>query len=83
MSRNKSGSHKLVIRIRLKVKEIAESKGRSMVWLANHSEVQYDTIRGIFNNPGREVSILTLAKIAHALGCKIDELYTVQIVEEE
>jgi DNA-binding Xre family transcriptional regulator len=82
MSGNKSGSHKFVIQVRLKVKDIAESKGRSMVWLANHAEVQYDTIRGIFNNPGREVSVLTLAKIARALGCEVQDLFDISVTDE-
>ncbi len=81
MAQNKTGSRKLTIRVRLKVREIAEQKGRSRTWLSHHAELQYETIRGIFSNPERDVSILTLEKIARALRVPVTDLYTV--VDEE
>ncbi len=65
------------MRIRLRVKEVSEQRGISMVQLSRLSELQYDTIRGMFNNPQRDVSILTLEKVAHGLKVDIHELYTV------
>ena len=71
------GSQKLVVKVRLRIREIAESQGRSMTWLSHHAEIQYDTVRGIWNNPYRDCSITTLARIALALHVDVNELYEV------
>jgi lambda repressor-like predicted transcriptional regulator len=65
------------MRIVLRVREYCEQRGISMVQLSRLSELQYDTIRGMFNNPARDVSILTLEKVARGLHVDIHELYTV------
>ncbi len=82
MAQKKTGSRKLTVRVRLKVREIAEQKGRSKTWLSHHAELQYDTIRGIFSNPERDVSIVTLEKIARALRVNVTDLYEVLPDEE-
>ena len=60
---------------RLKVKEVAESKGISRTKLARLAEMQYDSINGIWQNPKRDVSFSTLLKIAHALKVNVNDLY--------
>ncbi len=82
MSQKKTGSRKLTMRVRLKVREVAEKQGRSKTWLSHRAELQYETVRNIFNNPDREVSIVTLVKIAHALNVEVSELYEVSRDDE-
>ena len=69
---------KLVVKVRLRIREVAESQGKSKTWLSHHAEIQYDTVRGIWSNPYRDCSITTLARIAHALHVDVSELYVVE-----
>jgi DNA-binding Xre family transcriptional regulator len=71
------GSRKFVIR--LKVREICESREPkiNMSKLSRMSDVQYNTIRSIFDNPTRDVLLSTLEKIATALRVPVNELYEV------
>ena len=77
MTRKQTGSHKFVVKVRLLIREIAESQGHDKTWLSHHAELQYDTIRGIWNNPYRDCSITTLARISIALNVPISQLYEV------
>ncbi|GHO93846.1 hypothetical protein KSF_038940 [Reticulibacter mediterranei] len=63
------------MRIRLRVKEIAEQKGYSMGKLERLADLSHPTIRDIFRNPYKEVTTTTLAKLATALDVHISELY--------
>ena len=56
--------------IRLKVKEIAESKRVTMAKLSRMADLNYGTIRAMYDNPNRDVAVTTLEKIARAL--KVD-----------
>ena len=60
---------------RLRVREIAEQKGLSRTQLSYLSQIQYETINGIFKNDRRDVSLTTLLKLAKALQVDITELY--------
>jgi len=62
---------------RLRVKEIAESKGISRTKLARLTEMQYDSINGIWQHPERDVSLSTLLKLARALKVEVEDLYEV------
>nr|WP_277989007.1 helix-turn-helix transcriptional regulator [Ktedonosporobacter rubrisoli] len=62
------------MRIRLRVKELAEAKEMSMTRLHIRSEVAYNTIRRIFRNPYAEVTTTTLERLASALGVAPSEL---------
>lgn len=62
---------------RLKVRQIAESKGISRTKLSHLTEMQYETINGIWNNQQRDISLTTLLKLARALGVGVDDLYEV------
>jgi len=72
------GSHKLTMRVRLKIREIAEKQGHTRTWLSHHAEIQYDTVSGIWHNEYRDVGIATLVKIAHALQVNVSDLYVVE-----
>jgi len=61
--------------IRLKIREIAESKGVTRTQLSRRAEVNYATIQAVWNNPYHDLSIKLMEKIAVALGCNISDLY--------
>ncbi len=63
------------VRVRLKVKEITEKQGHTRTWLSYHAQIQYDTVTRIWREPETNVSIVTLEKIARALGVDVSELY--------
>lgn len=60
--------------IRLKIKEIAESKGINQGQLSRLSDVGYTTIRRIFDDPYYSVNMSTLERIAKALEVPATEL---------
>ncbi len=59
---------------RLRVREVAESKGINMSKLSRMSDVSFSTIKRLFRNPYEPVGIDTLHKIAKALGVPTSEL---------
>jgi len=61
--------------IRLKVKEVAKTKGCSMSRLSREANMAYKTIQTIWRNPYHEVTTTTLNKLAKAMGVKPDELF--------
>lgn len=62
------------MRIRLRVKEVAEAKGMSMTRLHTKSEVSYNTVRRLFRDPFVEVTTTTLERLANALQVAPSEL---------
>jgi hypothetical protein len=43
--------------IRLKIRELAEARNTNMSKLSRMSDVNYNTIRGIWDNPNRDIAI--------------------------
>jgi DNA-binding Xre family transcriptional regulator len=68
-------------RIRLKVKEIAKSKGVSMTRLHTRSEVAYNTIKKVWREEYPEITLTTLARLAEALDVPTRDL--IEDVEED
>ena len=60
---------------RLRVREIAESKDINMSKLSRMADVNFNTIRAIWHNPQRDVSLAVLIKVAHALKVNVNDLY--------
>ena len=60
--------------VRLRVREIAEQKSISRGKLSRLSDLSYPTVRDIWNDPYRDVSVSTLEKLAKALGVSTAEL---------
>lgn len=61
--------------IRLKVKEIATSKGLSQSKLSRWADVDIATVRRIFRDPeGTNITLETLNRLANALGVNPCEL---------
>ncbi len=65
--------------VRLRVKEIAESKGYNMSSLSRAADVNFNTIKRIWKNPELGANIITLKRIARVLGVSLDEL----VVEDD
>ena len=60
--------------IRLRVRELAESKGLNMAQLARKADVDLRTVRRIYREPTSEISTTVLDKLATALDVKPADL---------
>lgn len=65
------------MRPRLKIKEIAQSKGIGLTKLHNRSEVAYNIVREVWRNPYTGVTLLTVSRLAYAL-----DVRTVDVIED-
>jgi DNA-binding Xre family transcriptional regulator len=63
--------------VRLKIRDIAEAKKINMSKLSRMADVNYNTIRAIWDNEMKDVTVSTLEKIARALKVDISELIEV------
>lgn len=63
--------------VRLKIREIAEAKKINMSKLSRMADVNYNTIRAIWDNEMKDITVSTLEKIAKALRVDIAELIEV------
>ena len=63
--------------IRLKVKEVALQRGFNQSSLSRTANVDFKTVKRLFQNPARDVSLSTIIKIAWALNVTIDDLLEV------
>jgi DNA-binding Xre family transcriptional regulator len=59
---------------RVRIREIAESKGLDVAKLSRRADLAYGTVWQLWNDPDRDVSFKTLGKIADALGVRITDL---------
>ena len=59
---------------RLKIKEVAESKGYNMSTLSREVDVPFNTVRRAWKNPHYEIKLATLNRIAKTLGVKTADL---------
>jgi DNA-binding Xre family transcriptional regulator len=62
------------MKVRVRLKEVADERGMSMTKISHRSEVAYGTIRRLVRDPYAEVTLSTLRRIAGALGCATCEL---------
>jgi DNA-binding Xre family transcriptional regulator len=60
--------------LRLRIKEVAESKGINQGQLSRRADVGYSTIRRIFDDPHYSINFSTLERIARALDMPAKEL---------
>lgn len=60
--------------IRLKIKEIALQKGFNQSSLSRAANVDFKTVKRIFQDPTRDVSLSTVVKIAWALNIPMNDL---------
>ncbi|HZS78596.1 MAG TPA: helix-turn-helix transcriptional regulator [Ktedonobacteraceae bacterium] len=62
------------MRIRLRIKEVAQEKGYSMNSLSRATDISFNTIKRLWKQPYSGVTIETLAKIARVLQVDISDL---------
>lgn len=60
--------------IRLRVKEVAKEKDISMGKLSRTADVAYRTVKLIYTDPYRDVSLSTLVRLAKALDVSVADL---------
>lgn len=60
--------------VRLLIKEVAKQKGFSMGRLQRTADISYRTVKLIYQDPYKDVTLSTLEKIAHALDVPIRDL---------
>lgn len=60
--------------VRLRIREVAESRGYNMSTLSRAADVPFNTLRRAWKNPYYEIRLSTLHKLAQALGCKTADL---------
>ena len=63
------------MKLRLRVKEVAEQKGMSMGKLERLADLSHPTVRDIFRDPYKEVTSTTLVKLATALSVPVADLF--------
>jgi len=68
------GFDRVIGMVKLKIKEVAVSKGISMSRLSRIADVSYNTLLTIYHNPHHDVSIYILERIAKALQVSICDL---------
>jgi transcriptional regulator with XRE-family HTH domain len=62
------------MKLRIKVREIAESKGYNQSSLARKADIDFKTVKRLFRDPYRDVVISTLYKISRVLNVALDDL---------
>ena len=67
--------------LRLRVKEVAVSKGYNMSSLSRATDISFNTIKRLWTKPYSGVNVNTLNKIAKVLGVALSDL--TEEVEEE
>lgn len=60
--------------IRLRVREIAEARKINMSKLSRMADLNYNTIRAIWDDETKDVAVSTLEKIARALKVDVSDL---------
>ncbi len=74
---------KILIRVRLHIREIAERRNISRSKLSHMADLNYNTIRDLWKDEVKDVQVTTLAKIAKALKVPITDLFTAVDDENE
>ena len=74
---------KILMHLRLHIKEIATKKGISRTKLSRFADLNYATVNSLWTDEVRDVQVVTLEKIARVLGVKATDLYTPVDDDEE
>lgn len=59
---------------RTRLQALAVAAGFDIAKLARRADLGYRTVFGLWHNPGRDVTLGTLDKLAAALGCEVADL---------
>lgn len=60
--------------VKLRIKEVAEAKGYNMSSLSRATDISFNTIKRLWQNPDTGVNLQTLSKIADTLHVPLSEL---------
>ncbi len=74
---------KIVIRLRLHIRQIAEKRGMTRTRLSRLADVNYRTIQDLWADEIKDAQVSTLVKIARVLKVPITDLFTAIDVENE
>ena len=72
-----------LMRVKLKIREVAQAKGITMAKLSRRADLGYNTVVSAWNNPDRDITVSTLVKLAAALKVEVTDLFEVIPDEEE
>ena len=61
--------------MKLMLKELLESKGKSVYWLKHETNISHATIYKIVNNETTMISFENLEKICKALNCTPNDIF--------
>lgn len=67
-----------MIRVRLRVKEVATDRDMKRAKLSRLADVSPGTLERIWKDPHHEVYLSTLARLAHALHVPVEMLYAIE-----
>lgn len=76
MARNRHARQPM--KLKLLVKELAESQGIKRSTLARRADITYETIHLLWNDPYRRISLDVAVKLARALNVDVSKLYEVE-----
>jgi DNA-binding Xre family transcriptional regulator len=62
------------MKTRLRVKEVAESKGYNMSSLSRASDISFNTVKRLWTKPYKGAHIDTLLRVARVLNVQVTEL---------
>ncbi len=68
---------KIVLKIKLHVRELCESRGISRTQLSRRADMTYNTANALWEDEAKDVMLLTLVKVSRVLHVSVDTLYTV------
>ena len=60
--------------VQLRVKQVAKEKGVSMGKLSRQADLDYNTVKRLFDDPHYSPTIDTLYKVAKVLGVTVNDL---------
>lgn len=60
--------------VRLRVKQVAKEKGMSMGKLSRQADLDYNTVKRLFDDTSYSPTIDTLYKVARVLGVTVNDL---------
>ena len=61
--------------MKLKLKELLETKGKSVYWLKHETNISHATIYKMVNNETKMISFENLEKICEALNCTPNDVF--------
>lgn len=67
---------KILMRVLLHIREIAEQRGISRSRLARRADLNYNTVKDLWEDEVKDVQFSTLAKLARVLKVSITDLAT-------